>query len=308
MTVVKPKPFRFGVVVRKTDTGRAWADRARQVEDAGFATLLLPDHFVGPRFAPIAAMTAAATATTRLRVGTLVLSNDYRHPVVLGKELATIDVLSDGRLDVGLGTGWMRQDYDRAGVPFDPPKVRFERFVEAVDVLRGVWSEGPFSYKGEYYQLDELVQEPKPVQKPFPKFLFPGGGPRMLRMAGKYADYVNLTLQVKADGTGVEAADGGLEAFLGKIETIREAAGDRFDQIELGTSVQQVGVPTEKEAWSAVNLDRQQQTPQIVLGDTSEMADKLRYWRDTHGLNYFVLHNDKDLETFIPVVRELAGS
>jgi probable F420-dependent oxidoreductase len=308
MTVVTPKPFRFGVVVRKTDTGREWADRARLVEDSGFSTLLLPDHFVGPRFAPIAAMTAAAVATTRLRVGTLVLSNDYRHPVVLGKELATLDVLSDGRLDVGIGTGWMRQDYDQAGVQFDPPKVRFERFVEAIDVLRGVWSDGPFTYDGQYYKLDGLVQEPKPVQKPFPKFLFPGGGPRMLRMAGKYADYVNLTLQVKADGTGVEASDGGLESFLGKIETIREAAGDRFGQIELGTSVQQVGVPTEKEAWSAVNLDRQQQTPQIILGDTAEMADKLRYWRDEHGLNYFVLHNDKDLETFIPVVKELAGS
>jgi probable F420-dependent oxidoreductase len=308
MTVEHRKPFRFGVVVRKADSGRAWADRTRLIEDSGFYTLLLPDHFVGPRFAPIAAMTAAATATTTLRVGTLVLSNDYRHPVVLGKELATIDVLSDGRLDVGLGTGWMRQDYDRAGLPFDPPKVRFERFVEAVEVLRGVWSEGPFSYDGQYYHLDELVQEPKPVQKPFPKFLFPGGGPRMLRMAAKYADYVNLTLQVKADGTGVNAEDGGLEAFLGKIETIRAAAGDRFEEIELGTSIQQVGVPEAKEAWSAVNLDRQQQTPQILLGDTAEMADKLRYWRDEHGLNFFVLHNDKDLDTFIPVVKELAGS
>lgn len=309
MTIpVTPKPFRFGVVVRKADTGKEWAERARQVEASGFATLLMPDHFVGPRFAPIAALTAAAAATTTLRIGTLVFSNDYRHPVVLGKELATLDVLSDGRLDVGLGTGWMRQDYDRAGLPFDPPKVRFERFLEALEVLRGVWGEGAFSYRGSFYQLDELVQEPKPVQKPYPKLLLPGGGPRMLRTAARYADYVNLTLQVKADGSGVRAGDGGLESFLGKIETIREAAGERFDRIELGTSIQQVGVPSDKEEWSAVNLDRQQQTPQIVLGDPAEMADKLRYWRDTHGLNFFVLHNDRDLETFIPVVEELAGT
>jgi len=302
------KPFMFGVVVRKADSGAAWAEHARLVEQSGFTNLLMPDHFVGPRFAPIAALSAAAAATSTLRIGTLVFSNDYRHPVVLGKELATLDVLSDGRVDVGLGTGWMRDEYDRVGMSFDPPKVRFDRFVEALDVLRGVWGEGAFSYDGEYYQINELVQEPKPVQKPFPKFLFPGGGPKMLRLAGKYADYVNLTLRVKADGTAVDASDGGLESFLGKIETIRASAGERFADIGIGTSIQQVGVPQDKEDWSAVNLSQQNDTPQVLLGDVSEMVDKLRYWRDTHGLNYFVLHNDKDLETFIPVVEKLAGS
>jgi probable F420-dependent oxidoreductase len=302
------KPFRFGVVVRKADSGKEWAERARQVEASGFATLLMPDHFVGPRFAPVAGLTAAAMATTTLRIGALVFSNDYRHPVVLGKELATLDVLSDGRLDVGLGTGWMRQEYDRVGLPFDPQKVRFERFAEAIEVLRGVWGEGPFSYAGQFYRLDELVQEPKPVQKPYPKFLFPGGGPRMLRLAARYADYVNLTLRVRADGTAPDATDSGLESFLGKIETIRAAAGERFADIELGTSILQVGVPAERERWSEARTDDQQRTPQIVLGDTAEMVDKLRYWRDTHGLNFFVLHHDKDLETFIPVVEQLAGT
>ncbi|MEU1521020.1 TIGR03621 family F420-dependent LLM class oxidoreductase [Nocardia rhamnosiphila] len=301
------KPFVFGVVVRKAESGREWAERARLVEQSGFTTLLMPDHFVGPRFAPIAALSAAAAATTELRIGTLVFSNDYRHPVVLGKELATLDVLSDGRLDVGLGTGWMREDYDRAGLAFDPPKVRFERFVESLQVLRGVWGEGAFSFKGEHYTIDELVQEPKPVQKPFPKFLFPGGGPKMLRLAGQYADYVNLTLRVRADGSAPDESDGGLESFLGKIETIRRSAGERFDRIAIGTSIQQVGIPQDKANWSAVNLARQADTPQVLLGDVSEMVDKLRYWRDTHGLNFFVLHNDKDLETFIPVVEKLAG-
>jgi probable F420-dependent oxidoreductase len=308
MTTTSPaKPFVFGVVVRKAESGRAWAERARLIEQSGFTTLLMPDHFVGPRFAPIAALSAAAAATSTLRVGTLVFSNDYRHPVVLGKELATLDVLSDGRLDVGLGTGWMREDYDRAGLSFDTPKVRFDRFVESLQVLRGVWGEGAFSFNGEHYTIDELVQEPKPVQKPFPKFLFPGGGPKMLRLAGQYADYVNLTLRVRADGSAPDESDGGLESFLGKIETIRQSAGDRFDHIAIGTSIQQVGIPQDKENWSAVNLARQADTPQVLLGDVSEMVDKLRFWRDTHGLNFFVLHNDKDLETFIPVVEKLAG-
>lgn len=301
-------PFRFGVVVRKAESGKAWAERARMVEDLGFSTLLLPDHFLGPRFAPIAAMTAAAMATTALRVGTLVFANDYRHPVVLGKELATLDVLSDGRLDVGLGTGWMRADYEGAGLAFDLPKERFDRFAEALEVLRGVWSEDAFSFAGKHYQITDLVQEPKPVQKPFPKLMLPGGGGRMLRLAGRYADYVNLTLRVRADGTAPDETDGGLDAFLGKIATIREAAGDRFDQIELGTSVQQVGVPSDKEAWSAVNLSQQDATPQVLLGSAAQMADKLRYWRDEHDLSYFILHNDKDLDAFAPVVKKLAGS
>lgn len=301
-------PFRFGVVVRKTESGRAWAERARLIEDLGFSTLLVPDHFLGPRFAPIAAMTAAATATTTLRVGTLVFANDYRHPVVLGKELATLDVLSDGRVDVGLGTGWMRADYDGAGLPFDPPKERFERFAEAIEVLRGVWSDGPFSYEGKHYRITDLVQEPKPLQKPFPKLMLPGGGPKMLRLAGRYADYVNLTLRVKADGTAPDETDGGLDAFLQKVDHIRAGAGDRFDEIEIGTSVQQVGVPADQESWSAVNISRQDSTPQVLLGDTAQMVDKLRYWRDEHGLSYYVLHHDKDLETFAPVVKELAGS
>lgn len=300
-------PFRFGVVVRRAESGKAWAERARRVEDLGFSTMLVPDHFLGPRFAPVAAMTAAAVVTTTLRVGTLVFANDYRHPVVLAKELATLDVLSDGRLDVGLGTGWMRADYESVGMPFDPPKHRFDRFVEALQVLRGAWSDGPFSFEGDHYRIRDLVQEPKPVQKPFPKLMLPGGGRRMLTVAGQYADYVNLTLRVRADGTAVDDSDGGLEAFLGKIDTVKQAAGDRFDRIELGTSVQQVGVPQGTESWSAVNLSRQDSTPQVLLGDTAAMADKLRYWRDEHGLSYFVLHHDKDLDAFAPVVRELAG-
>jgi alkanesulfonate monooxygenase SsuD/methylene tetrahydromethanopterin reductase-like flavin-dependent oxidoreductase (luciferase family) len=202
----------------------------------------------------------------------------------------------------------MRADYDGAGLPFGPPKERFDRFAEALDVLRGVWSEGSFSFAGKHYQITDLIQEPKPVQKPFPKLMLPGGGPRMLRLAGRYADYVNLTLRVRPDGTAPDETDGGLDAFLDKIAIIREAAGDRFDRIELGTSVQQVGVPSDKEAWSAVNLSRQDETPQVLLGSVAEMADKLRHWRDERGLSYFILHNDKDLDAFAPVVKELAGS
>lgn len=302
------RPFRFGVVVRKADSAKAWADRARLLEDSGVSTLLVPDHVIGARFGPIAAMTAAAAVTTSLRVGTLVLSNDYRHPVILAKEAASIDVLSDGRLDLGLGTGWLRQDYDQAGLAFDPPKVRFERFTEAVHVLKGLWSGEPFSFAGTHYRIDGLVQDPRPVQRPGPRLLFPGGGTRMLKFAAREADSINLTLRVKPDGTAPDERDGGLAAFLGKIETVREAAGERFDNVELGTSVQEIGARSGAEAWSYANTSRQGETPQVLLGDTEQIADKLRYWRDAHQVSYFVLHNDKDLDAFLPVVAKLAGS
>ena len=144
-----PRPFKFGAVVRLAPSPKEWAQKARMLEDSGFDVLFVPDHFVGPRFAPIPAMMAAACATTRLRVGTMVLANDYRHPAVLAKEAATIDVLSDGRLELGIGTGWMRGDYDRAGLVFDPPAVRFERLTESIKILKGLWTEERFLLRGQ---------------------------------------------------------------------------------------------------------------------------------------------------------------
>jgi probable F420-dependent oxidoreductase len=302
------RPFRFGAVVRLAESGKEWAEKARRLEDAGFDVLLVPDHFIGPRFAPVAAMTAAAMATTTLRIGAMVFSNDYRHPVVLAKEAATMDVLSDGRLELGIGTGWLRKEYDATGIQFDEPKVRFARLKEALQVVKGCWGEGSFTFKGEHYQIEDLVQEPKPVQKPGPKILLGGGGPGMLRLAARQADIVNLAQRVLPDGTAPDPADGGLDNFLKKIDIIREAAGERFDQIELGTSIQKVGNARKKAAWSEVDLSRSDETPQVLLGDGKQMVERLRAWREQTGLSYFVLHNETDLEDFLPDVAELAGT
>jgi probable F420-dependent oxidoreductase len=300
--------FRFGAVVRQAGSGKAWAEKARRLEGAGFEVLLVPDHLVGPRFGPVAAMTAAACATSRLRVGTLVFANDYRHPAVLAKETATLDVLSDGRLEVGLGTGWMAEDYHRAGLPFDGPGVRVERLAEAVTVLKGLWGDGPFSFEGRHYRVDGLDQEPKPVQRPHPRLLLGGGGPRMLRLAAREADVVNLGMRVRADGTGPDGSDGGLAAFTAKLRTVREAAGDRYDRLELGTSVMQVGVRKQEESWSAADTSRLDETPQVLLGTHNDIADKLRHWRDEYDISYFVLHHERDLNAFTPIVTELAGN
>ncbi|MEV0229272.1 TIGR03621 family F420-dependent LLM class oxidoreductase [Nonomuraea sp. NPDC050786] len=298
--------FRFGAVVREAESGEAWAEKARRLEGQGYDVLLVPDHLVGPRFAPIAALTAAACATTRLQVGTLVFANDFRHPAVLAKEAATLDLLSGGRLEVGIGTGWLAGDYAGAGLVLEPPGVRVERLREAVAVLKGLWGDGAFSYQGRHYRIDGLDQRPKPVRKPRPPIVLGGGGARTLRLAAQEADVVNIGMRVRPDGTGPDEKDGGLTAFLDKLEAVREAAGERYAGLELGTSVMQIGERKAEEAWSAADSSSLVGTPQVLLGTRADIIDKLRYWRDEHDISYFVVHHERDLDTFAPVVEELA--
>ena len=160
-------PFRFGITECLKPTRKAWIETAKQAEALSFDTLLVNDHVNGP-MAPIAAMMAAAEATTTLRVGSFVFGNDFRNPVILAKEAATLDVMTDGRFEFGLGTGYMRDDYEATGIPFDRPGVRVDRITEAVQVIKGFFSGEPFSFDGEYYTVRDLVGKPKPVQQPHP--------------------------------------------------------------------------------------------------------------------------------------------
>lgn len=162
--------FRFGLQAHGASTGAQWAGLARQVEDLGYSTLFMPDHF-GDQLAPVPALMAAAAATTNLRVGTLVLDNDYKHPLVLAKELATIDLLSDGRLEVGLGAGWMASDYAESGIPHDPARVRVDRFEEGLSVIKGLFGPEPFSFEGSHYRITDHNGLPKPVSQGGPPIL-----------------------------------------------------------------------------------------------------------------------------------------
>src|SRR5260370_30531151 len=165
----------------------AWRDKARLVESLGYKALYLPDLF-GDQLGPIAALMAAAYATTTLRVGSLVFDNDYRHPVVLAKEVASLDLLSDGRFDLGLGAGWMASDYEQAGIPFDSPGLRIERMEEGLAIIKGLLAGGEFSFTGKHYRIASLEGSPSPVQKPHPTIVLGGGGRRMLRLAAREAD------------------------------------------------------------------------------------------------------------------------
>ena len=178
-----PREFRFGVSGQRHTRGE-WQELARKAEGLGFSTLLLPDH-LGPQLAPLLALQAAAEAAPRLRVGTIVLDNDFRHPAMLAKEAATLDVLTDGRFELGIGAGWMLADYARTGIPFDPPGVRIARLTEAIHIIKRCFEGGPVTFKGEYYQVEELDGFPPPVQQPRVPILIAGSRPRMLRLAAR---------------------------------------------------------------------------------------------------------------------------
>src|SRR3954469_20791025 len=177
------RPFRFGVQLRGSGADAAgWVATARKLEDLGYATATMPDHFTD-QLAPVPALSVAAATTTSLRVGALVFDNDHRHPVVLAKELATLDVLSGGRVEIGLGAGWMESDYRATGMPFDRAGVRIGRFEEAIAVIKGALADGPFSFAGEHYTITDYDGRPTPVQRPHPPLLIGGEAPRVLTIA-----------------------------------------------------------------------------------------------------------------------------
>ncbi|HEY8798931.1 MAG TPA: TIGR03621 family F420-dependent LLM class oxidoreductase, partial [Candidatus Dormibacteraeota bacterium] len=248
----KPRPFRFGVQEHRAPNAKAWKDKARQVETLGYAALYLPDHFTD-QLGPIAALMAAADATTRLRVGSLVFDNDYRHPVVLAKEAATLDVLSDGRFDLGLGAGWMATDYEQAGIPYDSPGTRISRMKEGLKIIKGMFAGEPFTFSGEHYQVKGIQGSPRPVQKPHPPILLGGGGHRMLNLAAREADIVNVNFDLREGQVNRDLVRTGLaEATDEKLRWIREAASDRLDSIELSVTIFLANITDDRESVATV--------------------------------------------------------
>src|SRR3990172_363620 len=232
-----PHKFRFGIQTSRAPSREEWVDKVRRIEELGFSSLFIPDHF-NNQFAPIPALMAAADATSSLRVGTLVLDNDFRHPLVLAKELATLDVLSGGRVEAGLGAGWMVSDYEQSGMPFERPGVRISRLEEAVKIMKGLFAEGPFTFSGKHYRVTNHEGTPKPVQKPHPPFLIGGGGRRVLTLAAKEADIVGVNFSL-AEGVvnPAVAVTRSAAATAEENAWIREAAGDRLDELELNVTV-----------------------------------------------------------------------
>ena len=308
------RPFRFGVQEHTAPNAKAWADKARLVESLGYKALYLPDHF-GDQLGPIASLMAAADATSTLRVGSLVFDNDYRHPVVLAKEAATLDLLSDGRFDLGLGAGWMASDYQESGIPFDSPGVRIERMEEGLKIIKGLLAGGAFSFTGKHYRITALEGTPSPVQKPHPPLVIGGGGRRMLRLAALEADIVNVNYDLREGRVNRALVHTGLAgATEEKLAWIREAAGDRIDEIELSVTIFFANI-TEDAASLAGGMAGGMgvepadvlDTPHFLIGTVDEVVEMLRERRERYGISFVILPGDV-AEAFAPVVERLTGT
>jgi probable F420-dependent oxidoreductase len=286
---------------------------ARQAETAGFDTLMISDHF-GARMTIGPALVLAAEATRRLRVGSFVYDNDFRHPALLAQEAATIDLLTEGRFDFGIGAGWLRSEYDAAGIPFDRGSVRVERLAEAIQIIKQLMTAAPLTHHGTHYRLTNLTAGFRPVQQPRPPFVIGGGGPKLLALAAREAEVVSIMPRSKADGGGLEDADASAESFDRKVALIREAAGDRFPSLQLNTLVQSVVVTdnrrqaAEKMAgeWE-VTIDQLLESPLLLIGTIEQIVEQLHARRQRFGLSYITIF-ERDLASFAPVLERMRAA
>ena len=307
------RSFRFGVQAPRAADATSWASLARTVESLGYSTLTMPDHFTD-QFAPVPALMAAADATETLRIGALVWDNDYRHPVVLAKELATLDVLSSGRLEIGVGAGWLATDYTQSGIPYDSSKVRVDRFVEGLAVLGGALSGEVFSFEGTHYSITEYTGSPLPVQSPRPPILIGAGGKRMLSIAAKAADIVGINGTLTAGVIGPEAiATMTAAAVDEKVAIIHAGAGLRLADIEFNVRAFMVRVTTDRQAvmeqiagFLHVDTSLVEESPFALIGTPHQLVDDLLRRRERWGISYVIVGAD-DVESFAPVVAELSS-
>ncbi len=308
------RPFRFTLQASRLGHPDELRPLARRAEDLGISVLTVADH-LDDQLAPLAAMMAVADATTTLRVGSLVFANDYRHPVVLAKEAATIDVLSGGRLEFGIGAGWMAEDYEAAGIPMDRPGLRIDRLAEAIEVIRSLWSHGPTDIEGVHYRVQGLDGQPKPAQQPHPPIVIGGGGPRILALAGRHADIVGLNPALAAgvidDRAGPSAT---AEATEEKLAIVAEAAGDRYGEIELHTRIHLAIVTDDRDAMFelfaggfGLTADQARHSPHALCGTVEQIVDDLVERRERFGISAIGL-SASALDDLAPVIDRLAGT
>jgi probable F420-dependent oxidoreductase len=286
--------FRFGAGASSAASRTEWEEKARRTEGLGYSVLHIPDH-LGRQLAPVPALVAAAAATDRLRVATLVLDNDFRHPVLLAKETATLDLLSEGRLEVGIGAGWQRSEYEAAGLSFDPPGERVGRMEEAIQVLKALWADGPASFNGRYYKLLDQEGWPKPQQRPGPPIAVGGGGRRVLSLGAREADTVSIAVRF-VDGTA-DVSSLSEEALAEQIGWIDRAAGERRSGLELNLLLQGIwitDVPRSVAEDLAPRFQLQPDailtSPHLLVGTLDHLVERLHELRERFGVSYLSVH------------------
>jgi probable F420-dependent oxidoreductase len=316
-------PFRFAVQATNAAGGREWRDTVRKVEDLGYSTLFLADHYLGPGpaqraartprqdLAPIAAMAAAAAVTETLRVGCRVFCIDYHVPAVLAKEAATLDLLSDGRLELGIGAGWSGVEYDALGLDFDRPGRRIAKLAEVVALIRAHWQGDELDYSGDFVRVHGYAGRPRPVQQPHPPIMIGGGGQRVLSLAGREADIVSISsvpfVARNADGLDPQAV------AQRRIEFVRAAAGERYAQLDVESSPYFTEITDDPETVLAglakstgIAADLLRDHPNVLIGSSESVVELLHSRRETLGVNYVTVQQTQ-IESFAPVVALLYG-
>jgi probable F420-dependent oxidoreductase len=309
------RPFRFGVSVRSARSRAEWQDKARKVEALGYDTLTVADH-LADLLAPVPALISAAEATQHVRIGTNVLNNDYRHPVLTAREAATVDLLTDGRLQLGLGAGNIESEYVQAGLRFDTGGTRVARLAEAVTVIKGLLKGETVTFAGEHYRVTGHTLDPLPVQKPHPPILIGGNGRRLLSLAAREADTVGFSgITFRSGGAPPDLSGWRAPGVDGRVQVVREAAGEeRFARLELSALVQRVIVTEQRTQvaeelagrWTQLRAEEILQSPYVLVGTVEQLTEDLRMRRDRWNLSYYVIF-EPYMDVFAPVVARLAG-
>ena len=292
------RPFRFGVVTAYAQSHTAWITTARRVEELGYATLLMPDRLSIGSLAPLTALAVAAQATTSLRIGSYVFCNEYRHPVLLAREAATLDLLSEGRFELGLGAGVGSSEFQRMGIPFASAGTRVGHLEETLQVMKQLFTEETVNFSGKYYTITELKGNIRPVQQPHLPLLVAGAGERMLRLAAREANIIAIGSKITAQGA--DPTDATMEQ---KIAWIKEAAGERFADLELSQTAYDMMITD-----SGTDLSTQAGGPPIPKRpmSTGQAVAYLLEQRDRYGFSYLQVYEGQ-MENFAPVVARLAG-
>lgn len=311
------KHFRFGIQLPSAANGAEYRSIAKEIEALGYSTVFCPDHF-DEQWSPTVALAIAAEATETLNVGSLVYDVDYRHPLVLAKELATLDLAAEGRVEFGIGAGWMETDYLTAGIPYDKPGVRISRMIEAIQIIQMLWSGEVFTFTGDHYQIKEATGFPLPYNKKGPPLMIGGGGKKVLTEAAQRADIVGLNASLHSGEIGANTAQSALaEKFIERRTWVEEAAGDRFADLELQINTFMVSITrTSKEADDlfetlapvfGVTPQQAREIPLVLAGTVNDVCEQLQHRREIYGVSYIVFPST-EIRNLAPVVERLAGT
>lgn len=307
------KPFRFGMQLAEASSKTDWIEQTRLAEQLGYDVVVLPDH-VGDQLAPFPALISAAEATDTVRLGTFVIDNDFRHPLLLAQEAATVDLLSEGRLELGIGAGWMGQDYERLGITFDPPSVRFQRLKEAVAIVGLHFRGEAFSFDGSHYRVTDAQPKPMPAQRPRPPLLIGGGGRQILAFAAQEADIVSVFLRSLPDGSGFDVSELTAAAYQQKTDHVRRAASDGGRDPELNVLLQYFEITKDRNSIAekrARELGRDiedlLELPFELIGTVDQIVEDLIKRRELFGISYVTVF-DKYMRDFAPIIERLSGA